>query len=399
MQRLSGRPEHRPRAPRAPGDDHHMRKPLHLISMLGPVLCLAVLAGCGRLPSTGPVVGDVVNGAGESTADFAVYPVTRAFLPTITQWPATGEQQHLPWLRTSEGPRQQLIQPGDILNIRIWDSSDNSLLTAPEQKNIALDNMKVAANGTVYLPYVGTLSVTGKTEDLAREEMQTALEKIIPSAQVLVSLTEGRYNSVDLVGGVSSPGTYPMPDRNYTVMSLLAAGGGVRESLNNPQIRLMRSGRLYGTSVETLLEHPSLDTRLSGGDRVFVEEDGRYFLSFGATGQQAQHIFPRDEVSAMDAVSIMGGIAGGRADPKGLLILREYPASAISAGVRGPRQTRVVFTVDLTSADGLFSARKFAIQPQDLIVATESPINDVLTISNIVGGFFGIFNRANSAVN
>ncbi len=376
-----------------------MRKPLHLISMLGPVLCLAVLAGCGRLPSTGPVVGDVVNGAGESTADFAVYPVTRAFLPTITQWPATGEQQHLPWLRTSEGPRQQLIQPGDILNIRIWDSSDNSLLTAPEQKNIALDNMKVAANGTVYLPYVGTLSVTGKTEDLAREEMQTALEKIIPSAQVLVSLTEGRYNSVDLVGGVSSPGTYPMPDRNYTVMSLLAAGGGVRESLNNPQIRLMRSGRLYGTSVETLLEHPSLDTRLSGGDRVFVEEDGRYFLSFGATGQQAQHIFPRDEVSAMDAVSIMGGIAGGRADPKGLLILREYPASAISAGVRGPRQTRVVFTVDLTSADGLFSARKFAIQPQDLIVATESPINDVLTISNIVGGFFGIFNRANSAVN
>ena len=257
----------------------------------------------------------------------------------------------------------------------------------------------MAANGTVYLPYVGTLSVTGKTEDLAREEMQTALEKIIPSAQVLVSLTEGRYNSVDLVGGVSSPGTYPMPDRNYTVMSLLAAGGGVRESLNNPQIRLMRSGRLYGTSVETLLEHPSLDTRLSGGDRVFVEEDGRYFLSFGATGQQAQHIFPRDEVSAMDAVSIMGGIAGGRADPKGLLILREYPASAISAGVRGPRQTRVVFTVDLTSADGLFSARKFAIQPQDLIVATESPINDVLTISNIVGGFFGIFNRANSAVN
>jgi polysaccharide export outer membrane protein len=376
-----------------------MRKPLHLISMLGPVLCLAVLAGCGRLPSTGPVVGDVVNGAGESTADFAVYPVTRAFLPTITQWPATGEQQHLPWLRSSEGPRQQLIQPGDILTIRIWDSSDNSLLTAPEQKNIALDNMKVAANGTVYLPYVGTLSVTGKTEDLAREEMQTALEKIIPSAQVLVSLTEGRYNSVDLVGGVSSPGTYPMPDRNYTVMSLLAAGGGVRESLNNPQIRLMRSGRLYGTSVETLLEHPSLDTRLSGGDRVFVEEDGRYFLSFGATGRQAQHIFPRDEVSAMDAVSIMGGIAGGRADPKGLLILREYPASAISAGVRGPRQTRVVFTVDLTSADGLFSARKFAIQPQDLIVATESPINDVLTISNIVGGFFGVFNRANSAVN
>ena len=199
-----------------------MRQLIRLTCLLG----LALLsAGCGRLPASGPIVEDVVREYDNAAPNFAVYPVNRAFLPTITKWPATGRQERLGWINASQGPRNQVIQPGDLLNIRIWDSSDNSLLTSPEQKDIALESMKVASNGTIYLPYVGTISVIGKTEDLAREEIQRALEAIIPSAQVVVGLQEGRYNSVELVGGVAEPGSYPMPDRNYTVMSLLAAGG------------------------------------------------------------------------------------------------------------------------------------------------------------------------------
>jgi polysaccharide export outer membrane protein len=254
--------------------------------------------------------------------------------------------------------------------------------------------MTGAAHGDIFLPYVGNVSVIGLTPDLAREEVQTAFEMIVPSAQVQLSMTEGRNNSVDLVSGVLQPGTYPMPDRNYSVLGLISAGGGISANLNNPQIRLMRDGRIYGTSVDKLLNNPQLDTLLRGGDRVFLEEDERYFLSFGAAGREDLHTFTKDEMSAMDAVSIMGGIQDSKADPKGLLILREYPASATRAGTRGPQQTRVVFSVDLTTADGLFSARKFQINPDDLVMATESPINDALTISNIIGNFFGVFSRA-----
>ena len=356
-------------------------------------------AACGRLPASAPVAQDVIKNAGDATADFAVYPVTRAFLPTLRQWPASAARREtLRWIGASAGPRQQVIQPGDTLNVRIWDSSDNSLLTSREQKDTNLPGVMVAANGSIFLPYVGNLSVSGMSPDLAREKIQSAMEMFVPSAQVQVNMKEGRYNSVDLVGGVQKPGSFPMPDRNYSVLSLLAAGGGVREVMRNPQIRLMRGGAIYGTSVESLMDRPQLDTRLVGGDRVFVEDDTRYFLSFGATGRQDQHTFTRDRMSAMDAVAVMGGVSASRADPKGLLILREYPASAVSAGVRGPRQSRVVFTVDLTSADGLFSARNFEIQTEDLLVATESPINDALTVSNIVGNIFGVFGRAGNLV-
>jgi len=365
-----------------------------LIKTLSLLAFGLLLATCGRLPAGAPISEDILKNVDAAAPEFAVYPVTRAFLPTVSTWPSTGKQERLGWIGHSRGPKTQIIQPGDTLALRIWDSSDNSLLTSSAEKVVQLSDITVAANGSVFMPYVGNISVIGLTPDLARESMQSSLEIIVPSAQVQLSMAQGRSNSVDLVGGVASPGAYPLPDRNFTVLSLLAAGGGVREDLNNPQIRLLRGGAIYGTSVDRLLDSPNLDTLLRGGDQVFVEEDERYFLSFGAAGKEDLHIFAKDSVSAMDAVSIMGGISDGRADPQGLLILREYNSSALRTGVRGPRQTRVVFTVDLTSADGLFSARKFQIQPDDLVMVTESPINDALTVSNIVGNLFGVFSRA-----
>lgn len=363
-----------------------------LSKLLAMLALVSLVTGCSRLPGGAPASEEILKEADSDTAGFALYAVNRAFLPTVTQWPATGKQEHLGWISASQGARSQIIEPGDRLNVRIWDSSDNSLLTTTEQKEILLDNVEVASNGSIFMPYVGNVSVIGLTPDLAREELQTAFEMIVPSAQVQLSMTEGRNNSVDLVSGVLQPGTYPMPDRNYSVLGLISAGGGISSNLNNPQIRLMRSGRIYGTSVDRLLNNPSLDTLLRGGDRVFLEEDERHFLSFGAAGKEDLHIFTKDELSAMDAVAIMGGFQDAKADPKGLLILREYPDSATSAGVRGPRQTRVVFTLDLTTADGLFSARRFQINPDDLVMATESPVNDAVTVSNLIGNFFGIFN-------
>ena len=368
-----------------------MRKILLWLAAAG----LAFLpAACSRLPGGAPASGEILRESGDAEAGFALYRVNRALLPLVASWPATGKQERLPWLAAHQGARTQIIQPGDRISLSIWDSNENSLLTAAEQKVVQLQDMKVAANGSIFMPYVGDVNVNGLTPDLARRKLQAALEPVVPSAQVQLAMAEGRGNSVDLVSGVAQPGTYPMPDRNYTVMGLISAGGGISASLNNPQIRLVRGRSIYGTSVDRLLDNPSLDTLLRGGDRVFVEEDARYFLSFGATGEEDLHIFTKDEMSAMDAMSVAGGFQDGKADPQGLLILREYPAAAVAPGVRGPRQQRVVFSLDLTSADGLFSARQFQVNPGDLVMATESPINDALTISNIFGNFFGVFSRA-----
>lgn len=359
-------------------------------------LCL-LLTACS-LPRGAGIEREITSGANNAGADFAIYPVSRAFLPTLSEWPVVGEPE-LNWITASAGARTQIINAGDIVAITIWDSNDNSLLTAPGQRVVNLEEMRVAANGSVFMPYIGNTRIAGLTPEAARERLQHELESIVPSAQVQLAMAAGRHNSVDLVGGVGAPGTYPLPDQSYSVLSLIAQGGGVRVGLENPQIRLMRHGQLYGTSITRLYSEPQLDTRLVGGDRVIVEEDRRYFLSLGAAGRQDQHPFTQDVVTALDAMSIIGGVSASRADPEGILILREYPASALRTGERGPRQERVVFTLDLTTSDGLFSARNFRIQSGDLVLATESPVSSIQTVFSLFGSVFGLANTVVNATN
>ncbi|MBC6438647.1 MAG: polysaccharide export protein [Rhodobacteraceae bacterium] len=349
------------------------------------------LAGCS-LPRSAPFEQEILRDTDNASADFAVYPVTGEFLPILEGWPRT-EGQTYPWIAAdaaSPAPRGQIIAPGDTLNLMIWDSTANSLLASEQQRTIPIQNIRVAPDGTIFVPYIGDTLVAGMSPQTARVALQEAMDTVVPSVQIQLALTEGRGNSVDLVGGVGAPGTYPMPDRSFTVLSLISQGGGVSPDLQNPQIRLIRDGRIYGTSISQLYGAPRLDIRLQGGDRVIVEQDKRYFLSLGATGVQAQHSFNRDTVTALDALAIIGGVSASLADPQGVLILREYDTSTLDPDDPGPRQQRVVFALDLTKADGLFSARSFHIASGDLVLATESPVTSVQTVLDLIGSILGL---------
>jgi polysaccharide export outer membrane protein len=94
----------------------------------------------------------------------------------------------------------------------------------------------------------------------------------------------------------------------------------------------------------------------------------------------------------------MGGLSAARADPKGILVLRDYPLSALNVRP-GPALPQVVFTLDLTDADGLFAARVFPINPGDTILATESPVTRVQTIMALVGSVVGFGTSLSNVAN
>jgi polysaccharide export outer membrane protein len=369
-----------------------MRLLLRRLGLLGAILLLAACA----LPRGAGVEREVLRGADSDQVGFSVYPVTRALIPTLAEWPRVNEE-HLGWITTSGGSIGQIVRPGDLVSVVIWDSSENSLLTGPTGRFVELPGLSVSPAGAIFVPYVGDVRIAGLSPESARLRLQEALAPIAPSAQVQLDLTPGRGNIVELIGGVAAPGPYPLPNRNFTVLSLIAAGGGVSPALRNPQIRLKRGGQLYGTSIDRLYSEPRLDTLLTDGDQVIVEADGRNFISVGAAGTEQIHSFPQDVVTATEAVSIMRGVLDNRANPQGVLIFREYPRSALAAGLRGPRTQQVVFAVDLTSADGLFAARNFRIAPGDMIYVTESPVVATSAVFGIAGSAFGLVNVAAAA--
>lgn len=356
------------------------------------LLCVG-LVSCSTVPRGAALQSEVLNtasGTSDKPQDFAVAPVIRAQLPAYARWPAVGEKP-LPWIGRVPQPANRIIAPGDAVDITIFSTDDNGLLTTAGQRSVTLPKMRVSPSGTIFLPYVGSQKISGMAPETARQRIEERYVSVEPSTQVVLSLAEGRQNMVSLFGGVAAPGVYPLADSDVTVMAVIAQAGGVSPALVNPRVRLQRDGRSYGTSVDRLLDNPGLDTTLAGGDKVFVEKDRRSFLSLGAAGSEAAHPFTRDQMTALDAMAAIGGVSDTRANPKGILILRRFPASAIRPdGVAGPTHSRVIFTIDLTSADGLFSAGEFPIRDGDLVYVTESSLTSARTLISTIASVFGL---------
>ena len=356
-----------------------------------------LLSGCS-LPR-GAANGKAIlsSAARDETSDYAVYEVSRAFMDRVSDWPMTGSGPRGAWISGGGGRSAGTIRAGDKLDLVVWDSAETSLLTAPGAKQVPLQQISVASDGKIFVPYLDRVHVAGKTTEAARTEIQEKLTAIAPSAQVQLAMSPGRGNSVDLVGGVGKPGSYPLTDGALTVLNLIALGGGVGSTMLHPLVRLTRGGKTYVTSLDRLYEDPDIDTVVQGGDQVIVLEDSRKFLALGAAGREQIVKFPTDRPTALEAMASIGGVNDTRGDPKAILILREYPARAVSDGIRGPEAARAIFVIDMTTADGLFSAARFRINPDDVIYVSESPLTAFNTISTLVGSVFGLAKQASSA--
>jgi len=363
--------------------------------------CLSVLiflSACS-LPRGAALQSEVLSERGEARPSFQVVEGTRRSTPALARGPATGWKGQYSWPAASRGPDSAVLRTGDTLDVVIWDSQENSLLSGAGSKSTDISSLTVSPSGEIFMPYVGNVQVRGLSADDARQRLQDKMVNIAPSAQVQLTVQPGRNNAVDVVGGVGAPGTYPLDSRNIRILSVLAQAGGVQQSLTHPLVVLQRGNALYETRAESLFEDPSRNILVRGGDHIVVTEDNRSFNVIGAAGSQKVIKFEKETMSAMEAVSAMGGLSAARADPKGLLVLREYDRSDVNPDKPGPNMQQVIFTLDFTDADGLFAARQFEIHPNDTLLATESPVTRVQTILGLVGTVVGFSSTASTLSN
>ncbi|MEO0372328.1 MAG: polysaccharide biosynthesis/export family protein [Pseudomonadota bacterium] len=361
---------------------------------IGLAVALTLLGACA-LPRTAALQQEVINQEASDNPTFQVVEVTRASAAQVNAWPKPTHHEHHRWFHADRGPDSAVVQAGDKIEVVVWDNQDDSLLTNGS-RNTEIPPLTVSSAGTVFLPYVGDVRVRGLTETAARNKIQSEIEQVVPAAQVQMTLIPGRNNSVDVSQGVNAPGRFPMESRNMQLLSVLSLAGGVDTNLRHPSVRLQRGGQLYETRLENILSDPHKNVRMRGGDVVAVVEDSRTFNSVGASGKQELIYFEKDELTAMDAVSSAGGIDGSRGHPRGVLVLRDYHERNLTRGPDGPDLQQVVFTFDLTGAEGLFAARNFSVEPGDTLMMTESPVTGVQTIASILGSFASLGLAASS---
>jgi polysaccharide export outer membrane protein len=132
---------------------------------------------------------------------------------------ATTEQQTLQQLwnsRTRAGGSDYALGPGDVLQI--------SVAAVNELKE---RTVRIAGDGTISLPYVGTVKAAGLTEQQLTEKVTERLQKYLYQPQVDLFAKDYRSRQVAVIGAVDKPGLYDLSSSSDSILTMLSRAGGL----------------------------------------------------------------------------------------------------------------------------------------------------------------------------
>ncbi|NIZ14955.1 polysaccharide export protein [Phaeobacter sp. HF9A] len=333
---------------------------------------VALAASCG-LPKVGPNKRQIFAGSVQKQGDAFVVAVNDRVARATAVVPALGfsDQFSKAAVLTSD-----IIRPGDVLGLTIWENVDDGLLASAGANATPLEEVQVDGAGYIFVPYAGRVRASGNTPDQLREAITKKLEDQTPDPQVQVRRIAGDGSTVSLTGAVGGQGVYPIERPTRTLSAMLARAGGVVIEPEIAQVSVIRGNETGKIWFEDLYDHPELDIALRNGDKILVEADTRAFTALGATAAQARVPFESQNLSALEAIAQVGGLIATASDPTGVFVFRNE-AAEVSNQVLGRDDLvgaqRMIYVLNLTQPNGLFIARDFVIRDGDTIYVTEAP--------------------------
>lgn len=341
----------------------------------GALLLAAAMAGCG-MPRSGPSIREIRAATDVPGYDVHLVEVT----PAIAAASRSVETLGFGSAFINAAPvSPDRIAPGDTLSVRVWENVDTGLLAGVGQKATTLERLQVDQSGNIFVPYAGRIEAAGTSPDELRRRITETLVTQTPDPQVEVVRVAGDGSTVSVMGGVESPGVYPIEAPTLRLSSMLAAAGGVALVPDVAQIKLERRGSVGRVWLQDLYDNPAYDVALRPGDRIIVEEDRRSFTALGATTTQKRVPFDKRDMSAVEAIAAAGGLDSRTANPTGVFVFRQESAEVANrvlgrVDLVGPQ--RIAYLMDLTRPDGLFSAREFIVRNEDTVYVTEAPLSN-----------------------
>lgn len=367
----------------------------HRLVRFAALASLVALAACG-LPRSGPSKNEIFQGAVERGGNTHIIYVNDHVARAANFAPSYGFGSD--FTRASSVGADE-IRPGDVLGLTIWENVDDGLLASLGQSNTALQELQVDSSGYIFVPYAGRVRAAGSSPDELRRVITSRLEQQTPDPQVTVTRVAGDGATVSVMGKVNSQGVFPIERPTRTLSAMLARAGGVSIDPEIAVVTVKRGGNTGRVWLRDLYANPRNDVALRPGDVVLVEEDQRSFTALGALGGQTKVPLGSEEINAIEAIAMVGGLSTNLADPKGVFILRDEPMSVASKvlGKQVHGDQRMAYVLDLTKANGLFLARDFMIRDGDTVYVTEAPYVQWQKTLGAITGAAGTANTLDAA--
>lgn len=158
------------------------------------------------------------------------------------------------------------LGPEDVFEVYVYDEPSMS------------KPFKVAPDGTIDFPLVGTVEVEGKEPQEVAAILRTQLrdKQILKNPSVSVSVKEVNSKKFAVFGQVQKPGQFPMTP-GTTVTMAISLAGGFTQIADRDRITVTRKvGKAKVVrvvfSVAAITEGKINDVPLQAGDTIYVEE-------------------------------------------------------------------------------------------------------------------------------
>lgn len=356
----------------------------------------AVLAGCG-LPRPGPTQRELLASDVNAGGDVHVLAVDDDVARKTRVSMAYGFSREF---LDAGNISVERIHSGDVLSITIWENIENGLFSSLGVKVTTLPEKTVDERGNIFVPYAGTLKVSGMTPEEVRRKLTEALSGQTPDPQIEVRRIAGAAASVYIIGGTGGQGIYPIRAETRRLTQMLASAAGLVVDPNLTKVTVQR-GRTEGSVwMHDLVENPEIDIALKPGDRIVIQNDDRYFISMGTTRQRKVNLEGEDP-NAVQALAMIGGLDGNTSNPRGIFVLRNEPpevANRVLGRTDITEPQRFAYVLDITKPSALFIAQDFYIRDGDLLYVTEAPYVAWRTILSALIGSANSLSQLDTAI-
>ncbi len=126
------------------------------------------------------------------------------------------------------------IGPGDTFTINLWGNVEE------------LHHTTVSRDGTITLPRLGTLSVSGLTFSELKDFLYNRFKEYYPDFKMNIAMDALKSIDIFMVGELNNPGTYSLSSLS-TVVSALYASGGPNKNGTLRNISILNNGELIKT--------------------------------------------------------------------------------------------------------------------------------------------------------
>jgi protein involved in polysaccharide export with SLBB domain len=153
------------------------------------------------------------------------------------------------------------LRSGDVVRISIFE-----LL---QEGAMATNDYVVSETGKISLPEVGVVQVGGLTEVQLEQEIKRVLAPaILRNPSVSVALVQSQRMFLVLGAGVTQPGRYAIPQRDFRLSDALAAAGGLGQfNVSNVYVSRSEEGAQQATSTVPAREMELLEPQSNAPER------------------------------------------------------------------------------------------------------------------------------------